>query len=49
MMKETEIQNPSKTKTQNPSETSEREVQNLSAQDKARKHRKQQKQPFLLS
>ena len=36
MMKETEIQNPSKTKTQNPSETSEREVQNLSAQDKAR-------------
>ena len=40
MMKETEIQNPSKTKTQNPSETSEREVQNLSAQDKARKHRK---------
>ena len=38
MMKETEIQNPSKTKTQNPSETSEREVQNLSAQDKARKH-----------
>lgn len=39
-MKETELNN--------TSETSEMEVQNLSGQDKARKHRKTEKQQFPL-